>query len=210
MEKKLFAKRVVEVGYMKRISLEESLEESPVMDKNGFEYFIHALCDGCLPISMRMLDDAADDIVSIFNSNLMEFPNKVVCVESMGIPIGVAVAQKMEKELNFPVDLVIVRKRDYGSCFPNQIAIEADKWYQKDVLYINGVDSNDLIFLVDDVIASGNTLNQTIKAIRYAGASIVGAGAIVEIDGATEKIDPAIETFALVNLTIKNGKVVIL
>jgi len=204
MEKKLFAKRVVEVGYMINERIEHSLKKSKIMKINDMEYFVHPLCDGCIPIDIDLLNDAGFSIYTQIVERNLEFPNKVVCIESMGIPIGMSLADYLDAEL------VIIRKRDYIECFPNQVAVEVDKGYQKDNLYINSIESDDLVFIVDDVIASGETLNKVIGAIRYTGAIITGAGAIVEIKGASEKIDPAIETFALVNVAIKNGKVVII
>ena len=66
---------------MVRSLLRESLEDVPIVDKGGYQYFVHPLTDGANAIEPLLLEEVTLDLMkeSTFDCD------KIVTVEAMGI-----------------------------------------------------------------------------------------------------------------------------
>lgn len=176
-----------------------SFEFAPVIKKGDYEYFVHPLCDGVPKIDPILLSMAADKI--IFDSFILNV-DKIVCVEAMGIPLATALSMKTG------IPFVVIRKREYG--FENEVKVGYETGYSKNELYINDIGLLDNVFIVDDVISTGETLINIIREIRKIGAEITGVMTLVCKDHEViDKINA--ETGVLVDclyeLKIFDGKV---
>ncbi len=141
--------------------LERSLEEAPVIERNGYHYFIHPITDGVPEVDAGLLREVASRIVRALDTTDFD---KIVCVEAMGIHLGTLLSTMLDRPL------VIVRKRRYG--LDGEIEIVQEKGYGREKLYLNGVSEGDEVVVVDDVVSTGGTLVGVLNALREAGAEI--------------------------------------
>ncbi|NIP34891.1 MAG: adenine phosphoribosyltransferase [Thermoplasmata archaeon] len=139
---------------MVRSLLRESLENVPIVDKGGYQYFVHPLTDGANAIEPLLLEEVTLELMkeSTFDCD------KIVTVEAMGIPLATLLSHKTRKPF------VIIRKRQYY--LPGEVEITASTGYSKNNLYINGLEKGDRVIIVDDVLSTGGTLIQTIKTLK--------------------------------------------
>ena len=104
--------------------------------------------------------------------------NKILTIETSGIPIAFAAAQFM----NVPV--VFVKKSKSGNISDEVYSSRVESFTKKNVYdavvskYFLGKD--DKILLIDDFLAKGNALNGLIDIVNQAGASLVGCAIAIE------------------------------
>ena len=140
--------------------LKRSLLEAPVFKRGEYNYFIHPITDGVPEIRADLLREVAAQIVRMADLEA----DKIVTVESMGIPIGTALS------LISDIPLVIIRKRKYG--LPGEVEVSQVTGYSRSQLFLNGIKKGDRVVVVDDVISSGGTLLAVLKSLEVAGASV--------------------------------------
>ncbi len=177
--------------------LKESLENSPVIMKGKYPYFINPLTDGIPQVEPEVLRDAVKEIKKIISKNF----TKILTVEAMGLPIGVA----LSLELNKP--MTVVRKRVYG--LPGEIEVSQKTGYSEGKLYINSVKKEDRLLIVDDVLSTGGTIMAIVNGIRMIGARIVDIVVVVNKNRNIGEIEKKIgyKIKAIVNIEIVNEKV---
>jgi adenine phosphoribosyltransferase len=90
--------------------------------------------------------------------------NKIVIVEAMGIPIGVALS------LITDIPLCIVRKRNYE--LPGEVALHQSTGYSKGELYLNGIEAGDRVVVIDDVLSTGGTMKALLQGLALVGAEV--------------------------------------
>ncbi|NPA75008.1 MAG: adenine phosphoribosyltransferase [Euryarchaeota archaeon] len=184
---------------MKR--LRESLENAPVIMKGSYPYFIHPLTDGIPEIDPAVLKDAVNEVIKRIDIDAFD---KVLTVEAMGLPIGVALSMVLERPMT------VVRKRAYG--LPGEVEVAQQTGYSTGKLYINSVGPGDRLLLVDDVLSTGGTMEAVVDGIKRTGAEISDIVVIVNknrnIEEVERKIGMKIKT--VVNIEIVDGKVHVL
>lgn len=178
--------------------LRKSLENAPIIYKGDYPYFIHPLTDGIPEIDPEVLKDAVNEIIKRIDIDSF---NKILTVEAMGLPIGVALSMVID------VPMTVVRKRSYG--LPGEVVIEQKTGYSSGNLYINSVSRDDRILLVDDVLSTGGTMIAVVDGIKKIGAEISDIVVIVNkhkhIEEVEERIGYKIKT--IVNIEIRDGRV---
>ena len=149
--------------------LTKTLEDSPIVKKGEYNYFVHPIADGIPEIQPELLLEVTDYINSLIYEDELD---RIVTIESMGIPIGTALS------LQTGLPLTVIRKRQYG--LPGEITVDQKTGYSEGKLYINGVNKGDRILIVDDVISTGGTLRSVIDALNTVGAVICDTIVIIE------------------------------
>lgn len=104
--------------------------------------------------------------------------NKILTIETSGIPIAFAAAQFM----NVPV--VFAKKNKTGNISDNVYSSRVESFTRKNVYdavvskeYLN---KSDRLLLIDDFLAKGNALNGLIDIINQSGASLIGCAIAIE------------------------------
>ena len=99
----------------------------------------------------------------------------VVCVESRGFIFGSALAYKLN------AGLVLVRKK--GKLPYKTYQVTYDLEYGKDTLEIHkdAVKPNTRVLILDDLLATGGTINAVVKLMRKLRAKVVGIGVLIEL-----------------------------
>lgn len=140
--------------------LKKSLLDAPVFRRGEYNYFIHPITDGVPQVNPALIREVVSHIIRIADLDV----DKIVTIEAMGIPIGMALS------LMTDVPLVIIRKRKYG--LPGEIEVSQVTGYSKSQLFMNGINKGDRVMVVDDVVSTGGTALATLEALRVAGAEV--------------------------------------
>jgi len=182
--------------------LKQSILDAPIIHKGEYPYIIHPLCDGFPFISPHLLTEVIYEIEKQLKPHLPF--DRIVTVESMGIPLATVLSQKM----NIP--FTIIRKRRYD--LPTEHCVHQETGYSTSELFINGITPNESIIIVDDILSTGGTLQAVINALQSIPVTI-NAG-IVVFDKGEHREEIARKTsvpiHALATIRIQNGTVIIL
>lgn len=147
--------------------LKKSLLDAPVFKRGEYNYFIHPITDGVPEIRPELIREVVGHILRIADLDV----DKIVTVEAMGIPIGIALS------IITDIPLVIIRKRKYG--LPGEIEVAQVTGYSKSQLFLNGIEKGDRVIVVDDVISTGGTLLATLESLKVAGAKVQDVVAVI-------------------------------
>jgi adenine phosphoribosyltransferase len=158
--------------------LKKSLRNAPVIKKGEYNYFIHPITDGIPEIDPRIVREIACQILRMADG--FEDVDKIVTMEAMGIPIGMALS------LMTDIPLVIIRKRKYG--LTGEIEIGQETGYSKGNMYINGIYPNDKIIIIDDVVSTGGTLRAVIGALENNKVKINDVIVVIEKGDGAERL----------------------
>ena len=135
--------------------LTESLEETPIIEKEGYHYFVHPISDGVPMLRPELMREI---VIRIIRKADLADVDKIVAPEAMGIHISTAVS------LMTDIPLVVVRKRGYG--LDGEVSLSKATGYEESNLYINDVDEGDRLLVLDDVLSTGGTLSALLPALE--------------------------------------------
>lgn len=174
--------------------LEQSLRDAPIVEKEGYQYFVHPISDGVPTVDPRLLREVGVRIVQ--QTNFQEI-DKIVTPAAMGIHISTTVS------LMTDVPIVVVRKREYG--LDGEMPLYQETGYDESQMYINDVYAGDRVLVIDDVLSTGGTLSAIVGALEDIGADVQDViVAIRKADGAT---DLDFEANTLVDIVVEDGTV---
>ncbi len=148
--------------------LKSSLLEAPIFKRGEYNYFIHPITDGVPEVKPDLIREVVSHIIRIACLDV----DKIVTIEAMGIPIGIALS------IITDIPLVIIRKRKYG--LPGEIEVAQVTGYSKSQLFLNGIKKGDRVIVVDDVISTGGTLLATLQSLKAAGAEVMDIVTVIE------------------------------
>lgn len=181
--------------------LKKSLIECPVVKKGDYFYFIHPISDGVPLVEASLLNSIMDYIVDNFDLNGID---KIVGLESMGIPLATALSLKTG------IPFVIVRKRSYG--LEGECQVHQETGYGQGELFINNITKDDTILLIDDVVSTGGTLTSVISALDEIGVNIKHIILPIEKDDGRKIVEEATnyKINTMVKIKMVDGKVTII
>lgn len=139
----------------------KSLNNSEVIKRGSYDYFVNPLTDGCPAIDSSVIDEITDLIISRYDFRKI---TKIVTMEAMGIPITAVLSCKLGIPYN------IVRKRSYELI--GEVEVDQVTGYSTSKMYINGVNSSDNLFIFDVIVSTGGTLKAVLNGLRSINASI--------------------------------------
>lgn len=181
--------------------LRKSLVEAPVVDFNGYHYFVHPLTDGIPAIEPDLLREMAEEIVGVAD---LAGVTRIVTVEAMGIPLSTALSMRTG------IPVTVIRKRKYG--LPGEREIGQETGYSKGKLYVNFLQPGDRIVFVDDVISTGGTLRPLLLAFREAGIIVQDIVVAVEKGEGRAELERefGVRVKTLARIDVRDGKVRVL
>ena len=179
--------------------LRQSLLDAPIIEKDGYHYFVHPISDGVPMLRPELMREIVIGIIR--KANLTDV-NKIVAPEAMGIHISTAVS------LMTDIPLVVIRKRPYG--LEGEVSISQVTGYSKGEMYINDIDEDDRVLVLDDVLSTGGTLAALLTALDDIGAEIVDTVAVIKKVGEGNELDETrFEPKTLINVDVVDGELVI-
>ncbi|MFC4986427.1 MULTISPECIES: hypoxanthine/guanine phosphoribosyltransferase [Saliphagus] len=179
--------------------LERSLLEAPIIEKEGYQYFVHPISDGVPKLDPGLLREI---VIRIIRKARLEEVDKIVTPAAMGIHISTAVS------LMTDIPLTVIRKREYG--LDGEVAIAQRTGYSENEMYINDVREDDRVLVLDDVLSTGGTLAAVLDALGDIGAEVVDTVAVIKKVGGENRLegtDHDVKT--LVDVDVVDGEVVI-
>jgi len=179
--------------------LKESLLEAPIIEKEGYHYFVHPISDGVPMLRPELLREI---VIRIIRKADLEDVDKIVAPEAMGIHISTAVS------LMTDIPVVVVRKRDYG--LEGEVSLSQVTGYSETEMYINDVFEDDRVLVLDDVLSTGGTLRAITDALDEIGADIADIVCVIKkADGQNKMADAGYDPKTLINVVVEDGTVVI-
>jgi adenine phosphoribosyltransferase len=180
--------------------LQRSLLDSPIVEKEGYHYFVHPISDGVPMLEPSLLREIA---IKIIRKAQLENVDKIVTPAAMGIHISTAVS------LMTDIPLVVIRKREYG--LDGETPLFQQTGYSENQMYINDVSEGDNVLVLDDVLSTGGTLSAICGALEDIGATIVDIVAVIKkAEGENELDSSEYSAKTLINVTVEDGEVVII
>ena len=109
--------------------------------------------------------------------------SKVAGIEARGFILGGAVAVVLE------AGFVAVRKA--GKLPHTTIGVDYDLEYGTDrvEIHTDAVHRGERVLVVDDIMTTGGSLQETIDAVRAAGGTVAGAAVLVDRSGGAARLD---------------------
>jgi adenine phosphoribosyltransferase len=179
--------------------LRQSLLEAPIIEKEGYHYFVHPVSDGVPMLQPELMREI---VIRIIRKADLDDVDKIVAPEAMGIHISTAVS------LMTDIPLVVVRKRSYG--LDGEVSISQVTGYSEGEMYINDISEGDRVLVLDDVLSTGGTLSALLTALDDIGADIADTVAVIKKVGGENKLEETdFEPKTLVNVDVVDGELVI-
>jgi adenine phosphoribosyltransferase len=179
--------------------LKSSLLDAPVVEKEGYHYFVHPISDGVPVLRPELIREI---VVRIIRKADIDDVDKIVAPEAMGIHISTAVS------LMTDIPLVVVRKRQYG--LDGEVPLSKITGYSQDEMFVNDVHEDDRVLILDDVLSTGGTLHAITKALEEIGADVADIVCVIKkADGGNALADSGYDAKTLINVTVEHGQVVV-
>lgn len=184
---------------MKLSTLITTLQQSPIVNKEGYHYVIHPITDGIPEITPSLLKEVTSALKEKIN-HYTPF-DKLVTIEAMGIPL----ASALSLEMNIP--FTIIRKRSYE--LADEHPVKQKTGYSEATLFINGLKKNDSIVIVDDVLSTGGTLKAVLHTLKQMKVKVNAVFVAVDKGNAAKKLsqETGIPIESLVHISVTEKKV---
>lgn len=140
--------------------LTRSFLSSPVVDRDGYPYFVNPVSDGIPLMTRELLDEVVGAVVDTCDLDC----DVVLAPEAMGIPLAAGIT------LRTGIPYAVIRKRMYG--LPGEIRLDQHTGYSASPMYVNGVSPGERVAIVDDVISTGGTVRAIVGALRAAEVEV--------------------------------------
>ena len=176
--------------------LRRSLLEAPIIEKEGYQYFVHPISDGVPMLEPELLREI---VIRIIRKADLEDVDKIVTPAAMGIHISTAVS------LMTDIPLTVIRKRQYG--LEGEVSLNQQTGYSEEEMFINDVDEGDRVLVLDDVLSTGGTMKAVLGALSHIGADVVDVVAVIKKAGPNELDDTDYAVKTLINVTVEDGAV---
>ena len=179
--------------------VKKSLENSPIVKKGDYNYFVNPISDGVPAMKPSMLKELVDAVKNHADLDI----DKIVAVEAMGIHLATALS------LATDIPFVVIRKREYG--LPGEKEVYQKTGYGSSNLYVNDLHEGEKILLIDDVVSTGGTLVALIKTLRDMGLDLKSVVAVIDKGEGKQivKKETGIDVISIVKLDVIDGEVVI-
>jgi adenine phosphoribosyltransferase len=178
--------------------LKQSLLDAPIIEKNGYHYFVHPISDGVPMLEPGLLREI---VIGIIRKAELKDVDKIVTPAAMGIHISTAMS------LMTDIPLVVIRKRQYG--LDGEVSLSQQTGYSESEMYINDVQAGDRVLVLDDVLSTGGTLKAITQALEHIDADVADVVAVIKKEGPNELDDTDYQVRTLVNVDVVDGEVVI-
>jgi adenine phosphoribosyltransferase len=179
--------------------LRRSLLDAPVVEKEGYHYFVHPVSDGVPMLEPALLREI---VIGIIRKAELEDVDKIVTPAAMGIHISTGVS------LMTDLPLVVVRKREYG--LDGEVSLAQQTGYSENEMFINDVHAGDDVLILDDVLSTGGTLDAITDALEHIGATVRDTVVVIKKVGGENKVEGnGRDVKTLINVDVVDGEVVV-
>ncbi|GGM72138.1 adenine phosphoribosyltransferase [Halarchaeum rubridurum] len=178
--------------------LKRSLLDAPIIEKDGYHYFVHPISDGVPMLEPELLREIT---IRLIRKADLDDVDKIVTPAAMGIHISTALS------LMTDIPLVVIRKREYG--LDDEVSLTQQTGYSESEMYINDVQEGDRVVVLDDVLSTGGTLRAITDALEHVGADVADVLAVIKKAGPNDLDETDVDVKTLINVDVVDGEVVI-
>lgn len=174
--------------------LPRSVESAPVIETDdGYEYAVLPISNGVPTLSPEVLREVVVGIARVADLDV----DAIVTPEAMGIHVSTAIT------LESDVPLAVIRKREYG--LAGEVAVEREG---EATMYVNDVREGDRVLVLDDLVATGETIAAITEALSEMGATVADVVAVARrVDTPDALADSPHGVAALVDIEVREGAV---
>ena len=147
----------------------QAFEGKPLIQFEAYKFLVNPLTEQIPATSAELLRVAAAWIVA---EGKFGGANKIVGEEDKG---AILVAST-----SLATGLPFGMARWYPAGLEGQISVDFEMEYASGQLYLNGVEENDQVIIVDDMISTGGTMLALIEAVQQAKAEIIDIVCVAE------------------------------
>jgi len=129
-----------------------------------------------LILQKEILNEITEEFVNEIKNKKVDY---IVAPEARGFLFGAPIANKLN------IGLIPIRKKGKLPPVAVETSFEYEKEYGKDVLelpkLVNDTYENRNFYIIDDIYATGNTVEAIQNAIKKLGGNVVGTGVVMNI-----------------------------
>ena len=173
----------------------DSLDDAPIIDKDGYEYLVHPISNGVPMLDPALLREVVVEVMKTADLDV----DKIVAPEAMGIHLATAVS------LQTDIPLVVIRKRPYG--LEGEVSLHQETGYSESEMYINDISEGDRVVVIDDMLSTGGTLAAICESLDDIGAEISDIVVVMRKVGDSALDETAFEATSLIANTVEDGEV---
>ncbi|OVE85412.1 hypoxanthine/guanine phosphoribosyltransferase [Natronolimnobius baerhuensis] len=174
-----------------------SLDDAPIIDKDGYEYLVHPISNGVPRLEPDLLREVVVEVMQTADLDV----DKIVAPEAMGIHLATALS------LQTDIPLVVIRKRPYG--LEGEVSLHQETGYSESEMYINDIEEGDRVVIVDDMLSTGGTLAAICQALDDIGADIADIVVVMRKVGDSALDDTEYDATSLIDITVEDGDVTV-
>jgi adenine/guanine phosphoribosyltransferase-like PRPP-binding protein len=147
----------------------DAFDDRPLLWVKGKKFLVNPLTDQIPATTPDLLQEAAKEILRVGD---WQTADKIVGEEDRGAILAGAVC------LASRLPLAMARWQPSG--IQDQLWVDFECEYTEGRLYLNGVDEDDKVVIMDDMISTGGTVLALIELVRMAQAEIVDVICLAE------------------------------
>ena len=147
----------------------EAFDNRPLIQLGKYKFLVNPLTEQIPATSAELLQAATDWIVAEGDFNQA---TKIAGEEDKG---AILVAST-----SLATSLPFGLARWYPSGLEGQVSVDFEMEYASGQLFLNGIEGDDRVIIVDDMISTGGTLLALIKAVQLAKGKIVDIVCVAE------------------------------
>ena len=178
--------------------LRASLDEAPIIDKDGYSYLVHPITNGVPMLDPSLLREVVIGVIQEADLGV----DKIVAPEAMGIHIASALS------LQTDIPIVVIRKRSYG--LENEVPLHKTTGYSASEMFINDIEAGDRVLIVDDLLSTGGTLAAICQALEEIGAEIADIVVVFrKVGGESAMAETDFDVTSLLDISVDESGVTV-
>jgi adenine phosphoribosyltransferase len=174
--------------------LKKSFLDSPVIERNGYPYFINPISDGVPHVDPDLMNEVVEGMMAMGDFDC----DMILAPEAMGIPLAVPIS------LRLGIPYSIVRKRGYG--IPGEIAVDRSTGYSSGSMYINGLYGGERVVIVEDTLSTGGTARALALALASHDIKLVEILAVFDKTEGPADAVPGVRVKSMLRVGVRDGK----
>jgi adenine/guanine phosphoribosyltransferase-like PRPP-binding protein len=181
----------------------EAFDNQPLIQFGKYKFLINPLTEQIPATSAELLQATADWIVA---EGDFDQATKIGGEEDKGAILVAATSLAT----GLPFGLA----RWYPAGLEGQVSVNFEMEYASGQLFLNGIEENDRVIIVDDMISTGGTMLALIEAVHLAKGKIIDIICVAEkveyggVQKITEETGHQVKTLLKVSISGKRSKVI--